>query len=78
MILCEYRAVYRIGQLFFQMKMISERSDLFLTTLFVFCQRNERFQRVIYDQMINSGCVEVIAQVMRNSLFDLELFPLYS
>lgn len=66
MILCEYRSVYRIGQLFFQMKIFSERNELFLTTLLVFCQRKERFQGIIYDQMIDSGCVETIAQVRRN------------
>lgn len=72
LILCECRGVYRIGQLLFQMKMISERMDLFVTTLFVFCQRIERFQKHIYDQMINSGCVEIIAQVMRKFISNIK------
>ncbi len=63
MILCEYRTIYKIGQLFLQMKMIPERNELFVTTLLVFAQRNEKFQGVIYDQMMNSGCVEILAQV---------------
>ena len=62
-ILCEYRTVYKIGQLFFQMKTIPERIELFVTTLLVFAQRNEKFQEVIYDQMIDSGCVEILVQV---------------
>lgn len=66
MILCEYRTVYKIGQLFFQMKTMPERSELFVTTLLVFAQQNEKFQEVIYDQMINSGCVETLAQVRMN------------
>jgi hypothetical protein len=45
------------------MKMIPERNELFVTTLLVFAQRNEKFQGVIYDQMMNSGCVEILAQV---------------
>ncbi len=66
MILCEYRTVYKIGQLFFQMKTIPERNELFVTTLLVFAQRNDKFQGMIYDQMINSGCVETLAQVREN------------
>ena len=34
-ILCEHRTVYKIGKLFFQMKTLSERNELFVTTLFV-------------------------------------------
>lgn len=69
-ILCEYRTVYKIGQLFFQMKMISERNELFLTTLVVFCKQEEQFQKIIYEQIINSSCVETLAQVRRK----LEIF----
>ncbi len=62
-ILCEYRTVYKIGQLFFQMKTISERNELFITTLLVFSRHNEKFQKIIYDQIINSSCIETLAQV---------------
>jgi hypothetical protein len=48
------------------MKMIPERNELFVTTLLVFAQRNEKFRGVIYDQMMNSGCVEIFAQVREN------------
>ncbi len=58
MILCKHRTVYKIGQLLFQMKTMLERNELFVTTLLVFAQQNEKFQGMIYDQMINSGCVE--------------------
>jgi hypothetical protein len=62
--LCEYRTVYKIGKLFFQMKMLPERNELFLTTLVVFSrQYDEKYQMIIYDQIINSGCIEILAQV---------------
>jgi len=48
------------------MKTMLERNELFVTTLLVFAQQNEKFQGVIYDQMINSGCVETLAQVRVN------------
>jgi hypothetical protein len=63
-VLCEYRTVYKIGKLFFQMKMLPERNELFLTTLVVFSrQYDEKYQMIIYDQIINSGCIEILAQV---------------
>lgn len=67
-LLCEYRIVYKIGQLFCQMKTIAERKEFFIMSLLVFTQRKERFQSVIFDQMIHSGCVEIIAQVRRTSM----------
>lgn len=62
-ILCEYRTIYKIGQLFFQMKNITKRNELFLTTLFVFCRQDEKFQKIVYEQIINSSCVETLVQV---------------
>ncbi len=63
MILCEYGTVYKIGQLFFQMRTISERNELFITTLLIFSRENEKFQKIIYDQILNSGCVETLIRV---------------
>lgn len=63
-ILCEHRTVSKIGQLFFKMKSISERHELFLTTLFVFSRQNhEKYRTIIHDELIHSGCVDVIALV---------------
>jgi hypothetical protein len=45
------------------MKTISERNELFITTLLVFSRHNEKFQKIIYDQIINSSCIETLAQV---------------
>jgi hypothetical protein len=45
------------------MKRMTERNELFVTTLLVFCRQDEKFQKIIYDQMINSSCVETLAQV---------------
>jgi hypothetical protein len=64
-ILCEYRTVYKIGQLFFQMKTIVERNELFVTTLVVFSRQDKKFQKIIYDQIINSSCIETLALVRR-------------
>ncbi|CAF1263126.1 unnamed protein product [Rotaria sordida] len=62
-ILCEHRSVYKIGKLFFQMRTISARNELFITTLFVFSrQQNEKLQMIIYDQIIYSGCIETLVQ----------------
>jgi hypothetical protein len=70
MILCEYRTIYKIGKLFFQMKNIVERKELFVTTLFVFSrQGEEHIRRIIWDQIINSNCVEILAQVREKCLF---------
>ena len=64
MLLCEYRTAYKIGKLFFQMKSIAERNELFVTTLFVFSRRqDDKYQRLIYDQIINSNCLETLVQV---------------
>ena len=79
--LCEYRTVYKIGELFFQMKTISERHELFITTLFVFSrEQDEKLRMIIYDQIINSGCVETLARVRRKwiVIFDLYIFVVYS
>ncbi len=63
-ILCEYRTAYKIGKLFFQMRILSERNELFLTTLYVFSrQQDEKLRTIIYDQIINSSCIETLAQV---------------
>ena len=64
-ILCEYRCVYKIGQLLFQMKMHSDRHELCLTTLAVFSQQNEPYRKRIYEQMFNSSCVELLVEVKR-------------
>lgn len=65
-ILCEYRTVYKIGKLFFQMRTLSERSELFVTTLFVFSrQQDDKLRTIIYDQIINSSCIETLAQVRK-------------
>ncbi|CAF2648192.1 unnamed protein product [Rotaria sp. Silwood2] len=67
-ILCEHRSVYKIGKLFFQMRTISERTELFITTLFVFSrQQNEKLQMIIYDQINNSGCIETLARFALSS-----------
>ncbi|CAF0899697.1 unnamed protein product [Rotaria sp. Silwood1] len=70
-ILCEHRSVYKIGKLFFQMRTISERNEVFITTLFVFSrQQNEKLKMFIYDQIINSGCIETLAQFALSSNLD--------
>ncbi|CAF3707814.1 unnamed protein product [Rotaria socialis] len=69
-ILCEHRSVYKIGKLFFQMKTTPERIELFITTLFVFCrQQNEKLQMSIYDQIIDSGCIETLVQFASSTNF---------
>ncbi|UJR28689.1 hypothetical protein I4U23_009918 [Adineta vaga] len=63
-ILCEHRTICKIGKLFFQMKHIPERYEIFVTTLFVFTQQqDENFQVIIYDQIINSNCIETLVQL---------------
>ncbi|CAF0816034.1 unnamed protein product [Adineta steineri] len=63
-ILCDHRTVYKIGKLFCQMKTISERIELFLATLFVFSrQQDNKFRIIIYDQILNSSCVETLVQL---------------
>jgi len=47
------------------MKTIVERNELFITTLMVFSRQDEKFQKIIYDQIINSSCVETLALVRR-------------
>ncbi|CAF3458582.1 unnamed protein product [Rotaria sp. Silwood1] len=70
-ILCEHRSVYKIGKLFFQMRTISERNEVFITTLFVFSrQQNEKLKMFIYDQIINSGCIETLTQFALSSNLD--------
>lgn len=61
-ILCEYRCIYKIGQLLFQMKNHNDRHELFLTTLAVFSQHNEPYRKRIHEQMFNSGCVESLVE----------------
>ena len=79
MILCEYRTIYKIGKLFFQMKNITERNELFVTTLFVFSrQEEEHIRRIIFDQIINSNCVEILAQVReRDKMFVFCIFDIF-
>lgn len=47
------------------MKTNNERHELFLTTLGMFSQRNESCHESICEQMINSGCVEILVKVKR-------------
>lgn len=67
-ILCEYRCIYKIGQLLFEMKNHNDRHELFLTTLAVFSQHNEPYRKRILEQMFNSGCVESLVEVKQKTI----------
>jgi hypothetical protein len=63
-LLCQYRSVHKVGKLFVQMTSKTERHELFLIALFVLTrQSDENLRTIIFDEIIQSGCIELIALV---------------